>query len=718
MMLRQGFKKAPITGKTSRRRRKSMSFQETKTQAKIVIQDLRDLAKQSIRKTLRDQQGLFHQDLEILEHSIDTESFRVGVVGVFNTGKSMLLNALMRKPILDYHILPETAAITSLKFGAEEEATVHYWTSEQWNQIEAQGKSEDPPDGMSDITRMIKEIRESLGSSFNEYVTPEGRSDPGIQLDDLARYTSANAEGGLARLVREVEIRTNLDFCRDNISIVDTPGLNDPIRLREYVTEKLFIPRCHMILWLLPAKMVFTDYDKKFLKKQLKEGRINKLFVIVNQIDSLDSKDQIGLVVQWAKKQIQQTFQEFYGSASDASGKHELEMFPVSGKQAFLNRTGRKDEATWNEDDSGVPVFEKRLREFLFEGERATEMQVNWQVTLKNLVESELQQIHDQLSNIDEPVDELSRKVDQLKEEAEAIKSELQRVLEENEKTISHFEKQYDAQVTILSKDIPLLSPRIEERAVKKLDEFLDRNFLSVIWNMRSWSRDEFEPFLKDTVREEVEEAITNAMREIEELVREALEEFTKAYEKMVENVRVRIPETANGTDYAMLIGKAAVGAGVGLAIREMLLVALGGVSAYLYGLLSGPIGWLIVAVAALWSALRGVKNLNEKCKAELRAKLPTELRKTLEEIVKEARPKFAVLKTTLVKGLREAAEEPAKRIQQHLDEKLANLTDLLEEKKTKEFDRDQSLSALTVEKEAFEVSLHRIMDLVRGEDA
>lgn len=119
-----------------------MSFQETKTQAKLVIRDLRDLAKQSIRKTLRDQQGLLHRDLEILEHSIDTESFRVGVVGVFNTGKSMLLNALMRKPILDYHIPPETAAITSLKFGAEEEATVHYWTSEQWNQIEAQGKSQ------------------------------------------------------------------------------------------------------------------------------------------------------------------------------------------------------------------------------------------------------------------------------------------------------------------------------------------------------------------------------------------------------------------------------------------------------------------------------------------------------------------------------------------------------------------------------------------------
>ncbi len=64
---------------------------------------------------------------------------------------------------------------------------------------------------------MTREIRETLGSRFDEFVTPDGRSEDGIGLDELAKYTSANAQGSLARLVREVEIFTDLDICKENI---------------------------------------------------------------------------------------------------------------------------------------------------------------------------------------------------------------------------------------------------------------------------------------------------------------------------------------------------------------------------------------------------------------------------------------------------------------------------------------------------------------------
>ncbi len=96
-----------------------MGFHDIKSEVKAIISDVRDLPKASVRETLRDEKGVFQQDLATIEEIVDTESFIVGVVGVFNTGKSMLLNALMRKNVLDYHILPETAAITSLKFGGK-----------------------------------------------------------------------------------------------------------------------------------------------------------------------------------------------------------------------------------------------------------------------------------------------------------------------------------------------------------------------------------------------------------------------------------------------------------------------------------------------------------------------------------------------------------------------------------------------------------------------
>ncbi len=131
----------------------------------------------------------------------------------------------------------------------------------------------------------------------------------------------------------------------------------------------------------------------------------------------------------------------------------------------------------------------------------------------------------------------------------------------------------------------------------------------------------------------------------------------------------MKIPDAADPADYAKLIGNAALGAGLGLAVREMLLVALGGFSAYLYGLIAGPIGWLIVAIAAVWQVLYGGKKLKERCRSELRAKLPTELRRTLDQIVRDAQPKFADLKIKLVESLRDMAEEPARQIERTLDE-------------------------------------------------
>ncbi len=106
------------------------------------------------------------------------------------------------------------------------------------------------------------------------------------------------------------------------------------------------------------------------------------------------------------------------------------------------------------------------------------------------------------------PVEELARKIEQTKEESELVRFELKKVLEEAEKTLLNFEKHYDSTVIVLSRDIPLLDRSIEEKAVKKLDDFLQNNFASVLWEMRTWPREEFEPFLKETIRDEVEDSV------------------------------------------------------------------------------------------------------------------------------------------------------------------------------------------------------------------
>jgi GTP-binding protein EngB required for normal cell division len=362
-----------------------MNFQETKSQAKEIIRELIEIAEHSVRIVLQKPDGEFHKSLQAIEQQVDTQRFTVGVVGVYNTGKSMLLNALLQRELLSTGATPETAAITRLNHSFEERATVYYWTTEQWKSIEEQGKKEDALKGkQSKITQMVQEIKAS--PQFGELITLEGHSED-VPLNEIRRYTSANAKEKYAQLVREVEIGINIDLVKDNIQIVDTPGLNDPIQIRDHITEEKFLPQCDLLVLLLPANQVFTDSDRRFLERQLEKKRIHKLFVVITWLDKIRKKEWDPIIA-FAREHLEKVFQESLDADSAKDLAKKIEIFPLSAWESFLNRVPKEkrilqgeedeedeDKPKWTDEQSGVPAFEKRLREFLFEGERAQEIQ-------------------------------------------------------------------------------------------------------------------------------------------------------------------------------------------------------------------------------------------------------------------------------------------------------------------------------------------------------
>ncbi|GEM_PF-1610753 len=694
---------------TNFKQEKMMDFRETKFKALSVIDQLRSVTTVSVRNILKDINGKFQKDLVTLEDQIKTVRFTVGVVGVFNTGKSTFLNALLHRELLSTKILPETAAITSLNYGEEDKATVYYWTTEDWKAIESQGKAEDQGNKPSKITKMVSEVKATFGAKFNQLITRDGEKIENIPLNELDKYTSANAKGGYAKLVREVEISTNLKFCKDNIQIVDTPGLNDPVQFREHVTVDRFLPRCDMLVLLLPARQVFTKYDKEFLEKQLKKGQLHKLFVIVNQIDSLQANENVEDVIDFARNQLQETFD---GRESETVvDSNQLEIFPISAYQSFLNRTGQP--ANWTDEQSGVPAFETRLHQFLFEGERARKLQEIWQSRLKSLVAVQFTQIDEQLVNLDKPVKELEEIIKGVKREHDYVRDRMERVSLEVDKTLKHFEDQYGNQAEIMSGNIKNLAIPIGKEAEKKVDQFLDKNVFKVIHQTEKWCKGELGSFLEKTIKEGVEDVISDTGKRVQQLVDETLKDFQTSWNNMANDVTVHLPvKTSVGGSYASLVGNATLGF-LGSTAAVGGVMGLAGVTpAAMTALLAGPMGWVVLGIGAIATVAAGffaAGHIKEKIRSQIREKLSQEVPNMMGQIADETRKKFMGKKYDLVRELRKVAEAPALEIKAQLQQQEANLNQLLNDKKSQEVDIQKQREALVGEKARFEKVLVEI---------
>lgn len=689
-----------------------MNFQDNKEIFLRVLHLLEELGAESPRVVLHRKGGTYQKKLRELRDQLDGQRFVVGVVGAFNSGKSTLLNAMLHRNLLSTHILPETAALTTLSFQEEEQATVHFWSEEEWHSIREQARQMEAREKGSERVEAIKAAEQH--PNFEQLIlrVPHKESVP---VTGLRQYTSANDASALSQLVREVDLGVNLDFCKDNIDIVDTPGLNDPVEMRENITKRYFLPRCDAMVFVVPAMMAFTMHDRRFLQEQLRENRLHRLFVVVNKIDQLNHSSELPQILDWVRSQLGAALKE---GAKDMQqrGFHvehvdemiqNVELFPVAAYQACLLRTGQEERATFNAEDAGVGTFEERLKSYLFEGERAQEFSISFQSKLRTLVTGQLELLTEEVATLGHTLEQLQQQIREQKRESMLIEEQLQRLQDATERAIRHFESRYQDTTRFLVLSLRSEVPRrVEQKAFRWMDEYLDHAGLGdLLMELQGWMREQFEPALKKLIQLEVEDVIRKAMSELEISVKEVAEDVTTAYMQMGDSLAFDLPDQA--ADYTELILELLKGAAMGLALREALIGLaglLGGVA--IAGVLSGPVGWAIMAATALVTVLQGGERLKKKLRSELRTRLPKELEDGLSQIASQTELLMQQQKPQLVRELRQYAEAPAQEIRARLQDKQQSLEELLQEKKSKEFDRQQREAQLANEQRLFKQAL------------
>lgn len=269
---------------------------------------------------------LRHDALAMAEEG---RNLRVGIIGRVKAGKSSLLNALMfeGKDVLPKAATPMTASLTVLRHTQQEQpyAEVEYFTQAdvedmrllaeeydaRFQQLfektvkEAQEKSARPgarATTASDPERIKKKVTNELnadprlGGAKDMYARIEAAGGllthdnqpqriDGHDIDDLQQRLSdyVGAKGKFTPFTKCLSLYLPLPALQ-GVDIVDTPGVNDPIRSREERTmEELH--RCDVVFVVSPSGQFLNQQDMELMGRLAYKDGVREVFLVASQID-------------------------------------------------------------------------------------------------------------------------------------------------------------------------------------------------------------------------------------------------------------------------------------------------------------------------------------------------------------------------------------------------------------------------------------------------
>jgi GTP-binding protein EngB required for normal cell division len=223
---------------------------------------------------------------------LEAERFHLVVLGEFNHGKSTFVNALLGQDVLPTGITPTTASINHVVYADTPRAHVKLLSGNE--------TTIDP-------------------SQLKDWVT---------------------VAGGHADDVAFVELGFPSEMLKNNVVLVDTPGVNDLNEQRAEVTYG-YVPRADAVVFLLDAGQALKDSEREFLRSRVLESARDRLIFVLGKMDML-SPDERTAVLEYVKKGLAQI-------------THDPIVFPLSAR----------DWSKSKDPSSGMPELIQYFERFL-----------------------------------------------------------------------------------------------------------------------------------------------------------------------------------------------------------------------------------------------------------------------------------------------------------------------------------------------------------------
>ena len=357
---------------------------------------------------------------------LDKQKFSIGITGVMNAGKSTMLNALLGHEVLGTSVVPETANLSIIKYAKEPKASVNFWNTNEWENIEKSA------DSLESMKHFVTETREHFSNDFTTYVTDEGHV-VDIPIDELPSYTSAEHSGKRCNLVKSVELYSDLEFVKNGVEIVDTPGLDDPVIQREEIT-KSYLMNCDLLCHLMNVSQSATQKDIDFIVDSLLYRSVAQLLVVITRIDTVTTQE-LAEVIEYTKSSIRNKLESLNKTAQFDSIIERINFIPIAGKMALLHRIGRGDEALkhgYSLKKSGIEDIEAYLSAVLFgdDSHKARLIIEASQIELSMLVKAQIEAFEIEQQLLGKDTDEIAKEYAQYQKEIAIIKDNMLRLNE------------------------------------------------------------------------------------------------------------------------------------------------------------------------------------------------------------------------------------------------------------------------------------------------
>lgn len=245
---------------------------------------------QSLLDNLRGNERIDQTFFDELDKSFDSQTLYIGVVGKMKAGKSSLVNAaVFGSEALPTGPNPVTVTLTEVSYGEKDEVIVEFLSESDIIELKENAAYNGDDLILQKKANAANEVLKSLTPDYESYIGSPSKT---INLSELSKFVDADGEfSGLAKTVKIKLKNENLK----GVTIIDTPGFNDPITSRGDTT-KIALNKCHVLLFV-HNKDGYDSTDVNLLTEQIEYAGISEIVDILNKVDLLQDD-----ILKWPKE--------------------------------------------------------------------------------------------------------------------------------------------------------------------------------------------------------------------------------------------------------------------------------------------------------------------------------------------------------------------------------------------------------------------------------
>lgn len=388
-------------------------------------QELIDLISrtQTVFKKLRIKS--WDERLAQLNDKVQSEHFKVMVLGEFKRGKSAVINAMLGEAVLPSYSIPCTAVINEIKWGEERRAVLHFR-----DHLPEPLPKKIPEQAMNHIQR-------AGGRDIPPMDIPYEKLESYVTIPDTAKD---QAESVAETPYEKVELFWPLELFENGVEIIDSPGLNEDGTRAKITTD--YISTADATLFVMMCGALGSKTEMQFIDRNVRGAGHEDIFFICNQFDNIRPDERDKLVSHGQKLLKSKTSFGMDG------------IFFISARDALEGRLGKDYSKV---EKSGILRLEESLTRFLTD-ERAKVKILQPVRELTNAIQEVRSKIIPaQRGMLEESLEEVENKYQQIKPQLEDAERSKQQII-----------RNINLHRNYLSRDV-------RDAAEKKLREIADR---------------------------------------------------------------------------------------------------------------------------------------------------------------------------------------------------------------------------------------------------